>query len=639
MPDEGAVVQVDCAPGLQTLAAESKMDGSILRKLGIVVDIGRTLNKNKNPIAENCIKEFHKERLRLNIPAGKLSNIDRAIITKNMNSRIRNRGYTAKEMAFNRDQINNCLKPVSDEHLSSEQVQKRQIKHNKPTEKNDENAAIKIGDDVYVKEDKSKQRARETYKVVKLFKKGDEKWAILQKNSSKFMAKEYEVKIAEIFPVSKKKLYTYSYKDVELSDDRKNESGVHEHKKSDDKDENKNNSNEDAVKESIIEDGKDEGNNSQKDPPRYSLRPRSQRKAAFAAREAFKHYKIKAVNSEDYKSNPKLKVKSSNPPDHVWNHSDWIKLNEEYDENVNPKGIQKSLPISGQSSESIPALIPPTKQCPKPCRRVSNISLPSTPDLDFIRVFNNEQFNANAQTSSGLVQMFPPVDEPEPEWDHSPEFLTADAHNTWDETIDIDEKVSKVTQPRQLFIASESITESLTSLSSEDSLFLYEPDKIKSKIFKRSDVKRKQLKENEEFLVTNLKRDNPENEDGNRATDDDDAEFTATDFNVQRNDSRTGEVVNDRDDAENFGVINVSNLVEWEIEAENEENESEHSNTEGGTDPSVSVNNEEDILMLDKASPETVEPTLPMSNQRPIRSSRKEMNYKHFNTYGYEHGR
>ena len=75
-------------------------------------------------------------------------------------------------------------------------------------------------------------------------------------------------------------------------------------------------------------------------------------------------------------------------------------------------------------------------------------------------------------------------------------------------------------------------------------------------------MKRKQLKENEEFLVTSLKRDNSENEDGNRVTDDNDAEFTATDFNVQRNDSRTGEVVNDRDDAENFGVINVRSLVE-----------------------------------------------------------------------------
>ena len=55
-------MQVDCAPGLQTLAAESKLDSFILKKVGIFVDMGRTLNKNKNPIAENCIKEFHKER-------------------------------------------------------------------------------------------------------------------------------------------------------------------------------------------------------------------------------------------------------------------------------------------------------------------------------------------------------------------------------------------------------------------------------------------------------------------------------------------------------------------------------------------------------------------------------------------------
>ena len=120
MPDDGAIIQVDCAPGLQTLAAESKLNGSILKKLGVFVDVGRTLNKNKNPIAENCIKEFHKERLRLNIPAGQLSEINRAIITKNINSRIRERGLTAKEMAFSRDQVDNRIKPVSDEKLSDE---------------------------------------------------------------------------------------------------------------------------------------------------------------------------------------------------------------------------------------------------------------------------------------------------------------------------------------------------------------------------------------------------------------------------------------------------------------------------------------------------------------------------------------
>ena len=56
-----------------------------------------------------------------------------------------------------------------------------------------------MGDDVYVKNDKSKYRGRERYKVVKIFEKTGEMWAIIQKINDKFMAKEYEVKLAEIF--------------------------------------------------------------------------------------------------------------------------------------------------------------------------------------------------------------------------------------------------------------------------------------------------------------------------------------------------------------------------------------------------------------------------------------------------------
>ena len=58
------------------LAAESNVDGSVLKKLGILVDQGRTLNVNKNPIAENAIKEFHKERLRLNPAGGRISEVE-----------------------------------------------------------------------------------------------------------------------------------------------------------------------------------------------------------------------------------------------------------------------------------------------------------------------------------------------------------------------------------------------------------------------------------------------------------------------------------------------------------------------------------------------------------------------------------
>ena len=39
-----------------------------------------------------------------------------------MNSRIRERGLTSKEMAFNRDQISNNVKPADDEALANCQV-------------------------------------------------------------------------------------------------------------------------------------------------------------------------------------------------------------------------------------------------------------------------------------------------------------------------------------------------------------------------------------------------------------------------------------------------------------------------------------------------------------------------------------
>ena len=196
MPDVGTTVQVDCAPGLQTLAAESKLDGTILKKLGILVDLGRTLNVNKNPVAENAIKEFHKERLKLNAAGGRISEIERSIITKNMNSRIRERGLTSKEMALNRDQCSNKVKPSDDNALASEQFKKRIDRH---PEIEEVSLKCRIGDNVFLKSDKSKLRGRELYKVVRLFQKNGEKWAVILKCDQKFMSKEYEVKLSEIF--------------------------------------------------------------------------------------------------------------------------------------------------------------------------------------------------------------------------------------------------------------------------------------------------------------------------------------------------------------------------------------------------------------------------------------------------------
>merc|ERR1711888_200777 len=172
IPVDGTTVQVDCATSLQTLQTEYEKDDSILKRLNIKIDLGRTLNRNKNPVAENAVKEFNKERLRLNPAGGPISEIDRALITKNMNSRIRDRGFSSKEIAFQRDQMSNNTKSVSDEEMSSVQYQNR--KQNHPKKFSIPKERFELGDNVL--------RGRENYKVVELFVKDDENWAKLQKS-------------------------------------------------------------------------------------------------------------------------------------------------------------------------------------------------------------------------------------------------------------------------------------------------------------------------------------------------------------------------------------------------------------------------------------------------------------------------
>ena len=84
---------------------------NIFTRFNIKIDLGRTHNVNTNPVAENAVKEFLKERLRLNPSGGPITEIERIVITKMMNTRIRDRGVSAKEMMFRRDLITN--EPIS----------------------------------------------------------------------------------------------------------------------------------------------------------------------------------------------------------------------------------------------------------------------------------------------------------------------------------------------------------------------------------------------------------------------------------------------------------------------------------------------------------------------------------------------
>ena len=105
-----------------------------------------------------------------------------AIITKNINSRIRQRGLSAKEIVFQREQVTNNAKPVSDEALAKEQVEKREKQHNPVSNQCQHNFVV--GNNVFLKNDKSKLRGREMYKVIDLFLKNDESWATIVKQKT-----------------------------------------------------------------------------------------------------------------------------------------------------------------------------------------------------------------------------------------------------------------------------------------------------------------------------------------------------------------------------------------------------------------------------------------------------------------------
>ena len=203
MPITGCTVRVDPSPAFQSLA-QSTQD-SILSRHNITLDIGRVHNKNKNPIAENCIKEFRKEKVRLKKSGGPITELDRIIITKNMNQRIRNRGLSSKEMCYRRDVSSNELIEIEDSYLCENQLNKKKKanqNHAHKIDKTPQEFSFKIGDRVLIKNDLNKYRGREEYFISDFKSSAGETWAILRKSEKKFRDKTYDLKLSEILPLN-----------------------------------------------------------------------------------------------------------------------------------------------------------------------------------------------------------------------------------------------------------------------------------------------------------------------------------------------------------------------------------------------------------------------------------------------------
>ena len=85
----GTHIRIDPGPGL-----EASTNDPELKRLGIILHIGRHKNKNKNPVAERVIEELGLEILHIAPEGGPISRLTLAQATANMNSRIRRDGLS-----------------------------------------------------------------------------------------------------------------------------------------------------------------------------------------------------------------------------------------------------------------------------------------------------------------------------------------------------------------------------------------------------------------------------------------------------------------------------------------------------------------------------------------------------------------
>ena len=194
-----ALIRVDPAPGFIAL-----VNDELLQTHRICIEVGRLKNINKNPVAEKAIQEVEDELIREDPSGGPISVTSLATALARLNSRIRERGISAREALFQRDMFTNTLLPIDDRELISHQHRNR-VKQNldsvtpKTARKIPIPASIVVGNLVYLHSDRNKTKSRDRYIVVSL----DGIWCNIRKfTGSQLRSSSYKVKLSECFKVA-----------------------------------------------------------------------------------------------------------------------------------------------------------------------------------------------------------------------------------------------------------------------------------------------------------------------------------------------------------------------------------------------------------------------------------------------------
>ena len=202
-PASKILIRLDPAPAHQSIFINLQNDASLLKE-NINVVLGRTLNKNKNPVVDKAIRELHRELLIINPTGGPVSQSQLSEAIASLNCRYRNAGMSAHELWTQRDHVTGDQLPINDRDLILNQHYSR-IKNHPHSEKSKAPGKsfrpvpdISIGSLVYVYQDRDKEHVRPRYLVTSL----NDEWITLRRfTKTLFGVKEYKARINEVYKV------------------------------------------------------------------------------------------------------------------------------------------------------------------------------------------------------------------------------------------------------------------------------------------------------------------------------------------------------------------------------------------------------------------------------------------------------
>jgi len=139
-----------------------------------VLDLGRPKNLNDNPVAEKAIEELGLEFLHQSPEGGPVSRESLALATASMNARICCDGVSAREIWTQQDQITGDQLLLNDRQLIVEQYKARLANHPASAKSKAHGVKpatcpnIKVGDLVFLRNDKDKTKDHDKYIVASI---------------------------------------------------------------------------------------------------------------------------------------------------------------------------------------------------------------------------------------------------------------------------------------------------------------------------------------------------------------------------------------------------------------------------------------------------------------------------------------